>query len=464
MRQDVNRAIDDFRLRLGLLYLLKYGLAALAVWAFIYGSAILALRGGLGFSRLDVLWGIASLPLVGVVAGYLAWRRLPTSDKVRVVLDQHGRCGGLLMAETPIGDWNEALPELRQPALRWKSGPSWALVAAGVAFLSLALALPQGFANLGGPRLDVSREVEKLEKQLETLEKEKLLEKQRAVELQEQLEQVRRDAKGRDPVKTLEALDHLQDLANKAGKDAAESAARKMEDLGRAEKLAEAVEKLGKKLDAKQLGEAMKELAALAKRADAERDLMDALDPDIQKALEAGKLTPEMMKKLMEGMKDAKNAKLAKMAKLMKAKLIDAKDLAKCEKAGKCDCAGLAAFLKENGCKDGLCDAIALIETPGNGDATRGPGPAKLTFGDESSEDGFKFKEEELPASELEKLKESTLSGISVGKPNIGKEKPVAGESGALAGSKSGGGSANTQMVLPRHRGAVERYFERKMK
>ena len=44
----------------------------------------------------------------------------------------------------------------------------------------------------------------------------------------------------------------------------------------------------------------------------------------------------------------------------------------------------------------------------------------------------MKFKEEELPIGEQQNLKDSQLSGISQGAPNIGKEKAVAGGAGAL--------------------------------
>jgi hypothetical protein len=54
----------------------------------------------------------------------------------------------------------------------------------------------------------------------------------------------------------------------------------------------------------------------------------------------------------------------------------------------------------------------------------------------------------------------SQVVAVSRGAPD---KEPRPGEagSGALAASAGGGGSANTQTVLPRHRGAVERYFER---
>src|SRR5581483_10099830 len=97
MTRDEERSIQQFRGRLGLLYLLKYGLVALTAWAFLYGTAVLALRGALGLDRMDLLWGLTSLPLALLPAAYLAYRRLPTAAAVRALLDRHGRLGGLLM-------------------------------------------------------------------------------------------------------------------------------------------------------------------------------------------------------------------------------------------------------------------------------------------------------------------------------------------------------------------------------
>jgi hypothetical protein len=93
----------------------------------------------------------------------------------------------------------------------------------------------------------------------------------------------------------------------------------------------------------------------------------------------------------------------------------------------------------------------------------RGPGAAKLQFGKGTPEDEVKFKEEMLPDADVASLKRSQMLAVSRGKP--GNEAPAAtAGSGALEGSAAGGGSANTQVVLPRHRGAVERYFDRPAK
>ena len=112
MKNNEERAIADFRRRVAWLYLIRHGLVALTLWAFVYGTAVLALRGAVGLSRLDLLWGLLSLPLALVPAVLLAMRRLPSVTAVRAVLDQHGRCGGLLMAgaEFHLGGWSASLP------------------------------------------------------------------------------------------------------------------------------------------------------------------------------------------------------------------------------------------------------------------------------------------------------------------------------------------------------------------
>jgi hypothetical protein len=380
---------------------------------------------------------------------------------VRALLDQHGRCGGLLMAgaDHSLDGWQEKLPSVRLPRLQWRGTKSWCLFAVAAAFVALGFLVPQSLASLGGSRLDVTREVERLKAQLEVLEKEKLIDRERAEALKIKLDDLRRDASGKDPVKTMEALDHVQDVAKQAAQEAAEKASRKMEEMARAAALAEALDRNGSRLDAAELTEALNQLAALARKAALENDLLEeSLDQDLIDALKKGKLTKEQLKKLAKALEEGKGKMAEQVSKLVKAKLIDADALAKCDECGKCDNAALALYLKENGFKSETADELTEM---GNGGVDRGPGEAKLTFGDESTEDGVKYKEEELPAARQQALRESQLSGVSKGSPSSGKDKRQAGSTGALDGAKSGGGSAMTQVVLPRHKAAVERYFDR---
>src|SRR5262245_18715412 len=145
MRPSEERAIADFRLTLAAVYLLRYGLAALTVWAYVYGVAVLALRGAAGLSRLDLVWVLASLPLVLGPAVWMALRRLPARDRVRALLDHHGRCGGLLMtgAEQPLGKWSSLMPAVRQPHASWLGGWLWAAALVSAAFVALGFLVPQ---------------------------------------------------------------------------------------------------------------------------------------------------------------------------------------------------------------------------------------------------------------------------------------------------------------------------------
>lgn len=463
MKQNEERAIADFRQTLAGLYLLRYGLVALTIWAFVFGTTVLALRAMVGLSRLDLLWGLASLPIVLAPAVWLALKRLPTRERVRAVLDHHGRCGGLLMAgaEQETRDWQSSIPEVRKPKLQWRGGWSSVAFALSMAFVAICFLVPHWIAAMGPSRLDINREVERLQEQLDVLQKEKIVEAERAEALKVTLDQLKRDASGKDPIKTIEALDHVNEQVKKAGEEAAEKANKKMEEMGRAQALNEALQKNGDKLNAEQMKDAMKHLAALMKKAAEENELLEgALDAETMEAIKKNKLTPEMLKKIAEALKDGMKGTEIKIAKLVKAKILDADALKKADKAGKCDCAALAAYLKENGGDSEATDKL-LDDNDGKGGTNEGDGKSKLTFGDESTEDGVKYKEEELPPSEQQNLRDSQLSGISQGAPNIGKEKAEKGKSGALTGANAGGGSAATQTVLPRHKGAVERYFDR---
>src|SRR5262249_29168288 len=160
-------------------------------------------------------------------------------------------------------------------------------------------------------------------------------------------------------------------------RNATEAAMRKMEELGRAEAFADALDRIGKNMDKAQLTEAMNEMAALAKKAANEKELLDSgLDAATLEAIKNSTLTPAEAKKLLEALKNAKESTKEKVGRLVKAKLVKAEDIEKCEKAGKCDCEGLIAYLKENGAKSDLTDALAASEEGGKGGVTRGPGPA----------------------------------------------------------------------------------------
>jgi hypothetical protein len=83
-----------------------------------------------------------------------------------------------------------------------------------------------------------------------------------------------------------------------------------------------------------------------------------------------------------------------------------------------------------------------------------------MTWRKTSSEEGFQFKEEVLPPGAIDALKSTPIQEVR-GAGGIHRRSAESASSGALHGAAEGSGSANTQVILPRHRASVERYFER---
>jgi len=236
------KTVTGLRQRVGLVLFLKHALAMLTAWLFLWGTAVLIVRLTLELSPLVLLWGLAAVPLLLALALRAALRRLPSATAVRAVLDRAGHCGGLLMAaaDHDLGRWQQMLPPAADLRVRWRGGRSWAVFAAGLVFLLTALLFPQSLATLGASRtLEIGNEAAKLASQIDLLRQTEALEPERADSLKEKLAQLKKDSRGEDPAKTLEALDHLQNLVSKTAKEAGEGAVRKTESLAKAETLAE---------------------------------------------------------------------------------------------------------------------------------------------------------------------------------------------------------------------------------
>ena len=124
--------------------------------------------------------------------------------------------------------------------------------------------------------------------------------------------------------------------------------------------------------------------------------------------------------------------------------------------AGQCKNPGaLADFLSS--CTNGAESSEMMIFYC-RGGVSRGRGDAMMTWKDESSADGAKFKEEALPASAH--LSDAQFVGISKATPELSGEN-VTADHGALDNAVASGGSAHAQTILPEHKQAVQNFFKR---
>ncbi len=461
--QDTN--IDRFRTRIALILTCKHAALLATIWTFGLGTLVLILRAAFGVSNEVLLWGLLGLPLTLVAGFVIACGEVPSHTAVRSLLDNHNHCGGLLMAqeEVDVGAWRQQVQPPKLPPVRWKGERSWSLLLVGSLFLMGSFLVPRHFAADPDTRLDVEDRVNRLTQQVQVLKEEKFLDAARAEEMQTKLGQIKDEARGSDPVKALEPLDRVEDLAKQRTKEAVEQTQKQAEELGKSEALADLLRKKKKApeggLSDRQRAEAMQELARLTREAmKGNEDLLGETDKDLLDHLQDGNLSPEDLEKLKKALEGAKGDLKKRLGKLAKVKLIDADKLKECEKCGDCDADALMAYLKKCEGKCSIKEAMKGIA--GKGGLDRGPAPADLAFNGETDELKEKLRESALPQASLDKLKESKKAGVSISAPQIAKPGGQT-TSGALEGAGAGSGSAQTQVVLPRHRGAVERYFER---
>ncbi|MBM3830607.1 MAG: hypothetical protein FJ406_08735 [Verrucomicrobia bacterium] len=454
-------AIREFARRLCFLLMFRAALRCGTVWLLGVGVALLVARvTGLVASHW-LIGGLAGLvPIVGAAA-WVEWRRRPQLAAVRAAMDRHNQAGGLLMAaaQADVSAW-QSRTKLAQPNVRWNSGRPITLFAAAALFLGAAMLMPERFIVGAAQRpLDVGKLVTELTEQITALEEEKILPEDKALELKKELARLGKESAAKDPAKTWESLDHLKQSNADLAKQAAEEAIQKTDTMKQAETLAAALGLLPDSASAL-LERAMQDMASLLQQAKLEQGLLAAkLPEELLKAAQDGKLSPEQLKELVKALQGNK-AKLAEgLNKLANLKLIDPKLLEACKNAGQGpNPDGLAAFLAENGAN--LDSLLQVVQSYGQGGVNRGRGDAPLTWTDPSDESGMKFKDTALPMGPLSGLKDAQLVGISRNAPEVTNDKETA-RAGALSGAEAGGGAANVQQLLPRHKGAVQRFFKR---
>ena len=370
-----------------------------------------------------------------------------------------------------IGAWSAHLPTVSMPAVRLHWGRLRVLLPAAVLFLTASFLIPDRYLpSRGDPRLEVGGPIADLAEKVQVLKQERLIPVEKVQALEKDLAQIRQEASGKEPAKTMEAIDHLEQSFNKSASEAAESAIQRAQKASQAQGLAQALEKVQGQLDPKQLGDAMKDLAQLAEHAADESKLLDeGLAPSLLDKCRQGNLTPEQLKELAEALSKCKQCERMRLEKLVKARLIDIADLERIDGICEDPDGDLIAALGD--CEDGA-EIAALLDgldgsdgpdgdgLPGWGGRSRGRGDAKITWSQGTEKGNAKFKEKVLPPAAVASLKQSRLAGVSLSDPTATKSSGGS-SGGALASAPAGGGTARTQLILPEHEKTVRRYFDR---
>ncbi|MGH7174630.1 MAG: hypothetical protein ACRELF_07480 [Gemmataceae bacterium] len=346
-----DKAIREFRRHLATLFILKYTLPLATVYAFVWGTAVLTLRAAAGVERWPLLWGLTGLAVCVAVAIVRARRRMPSPTAIRALLDEQSGCGGLLMAgaEQELGGWRQRMPVLMPPRVRWDGRRAATLLAIAAGFVLLSFLAPQGLAGLQlRSPLEIDQDIGRLLQQIAVLKGESILEPKRAEMLAKIVAELHEHASGKDPARTLEALDHLRNLTQEAAREAAEQSTQRGQRLGEAQVLAEALLRNADLLDPQLMKEVLAEVNGLMDKG--------GLDPELMKALRKQHLDPEQLKNLAGVLRGNMGNLFRRMEKLHKAGLIDAEALARCRRTGECDFEGLRKFLRDRSGKVSLDD------------------------------------------------------------------------------------------------------------
>ncbi|MEX2673279.1 MAG: hypothetical protein WD294_14340 [Phycisphaeraceae bacterium] len=450
---------------------LRQALQLITLYLFAWGVVVVALR-ALGLVERQWLgWGALGIAVAAIVAVVRGRLRVPSEQGIRALCDRQQRSGGLVMSEGEIdlGGWlsRRRLAPLR---IQWRSGRQWGLLAAALAFVMLAFVVPDPavVAQRDDGRVQLADNIQTLEDRLDLLDEEQAIEAEQAEDFRETLKDLD-DTAREDAMRAWEMLDHLENQLSQAAEEAAEKTVTDTGDLAELGALAEALadDQMSDlpQLDANAASEALSELA----------DRLGELDPELAEAL-----AEAMAKSGAEGSKlDAET--LGKMAEALangEARAMDAEMLEKLsELAGECENMGQggsgkiqrlvegrlidpewAALCEEAGESDGAAMLAAMLGTGGGQGIGNASAPATLAEAPIRTDDAA-FEPVALSPAAIDR-EGSTLIGLSSTAPEVDLPEQRSSAT-ALDGAASGGGGAASQVILPRHRGAVQRYFDR---
>ncbi len=454
-------ALRAFARRLNLLLMLRAVVQVLTVCFFIWGVVVLAVRIYGAQNTGWLLSGLFGFVPVIIFTAVRERRRQPVFAKIRAGYDRANACGGVMMSEeaADMGVWLGQLPPAVVPEFRWRNGRTLLLLGVSALFAATALLLPERLTHLSNHRpLAIGQIVEQLQAEVQTLVQEKIVDEKRSGDLQKQLSELQKDSSAYDPNKTWEALDHIKQSNSDAAKQAAEEAIAKTESLTEAEALAQAMQQAAESgMSEATASQAAQDLASLINSAKLEQGILNGKIPAELLAGLNG-LNKEQMEKLMKALELNKSLLSLTMSNLARLKLIDPATLAKCQNAGQCKNPGaLADYLSTctNSCNAlGMCLSLCR---DGRAGGRGGPG-AEMSWDNDTSEADQKFQEHALPPSSH--LDDAQLVGVSKAAPELAKNDVAAGH-GALDNTVASGGSAHAQVVLPEHRQAVRKFFQR---
>ena len=465
------------RLRFG--QFLKSAADWLAIYLLAFGTTVLLVKLAAPALWPDTLWlAIGTIPVVVVAWLSSANHQFSKSDSV-ALLDSRLEAGGLLMtlSEAPDDEWEAHLPHLEglwQTSLpqilpvrfaRQLAGPT--LFFAAVCFVPLRpieavvearpTVAQQAASQLEEllTELDDAEVLEQEEKQQIEDEIRKLVEETRDTplthekwEIVDALQERMRMKVDVSAGKLAQAQDSLGALQSALGGDLLTLS---IDSLERLEKNAtESLEKLQK---AGSFKHAPKELQDLLERLTKNGKFQ--LPEDAAERAELLEQLGEFLDQESDRLTDLRNKCDGQGGKCGECQPCD--EGCTCKAAGDADC--ICAECKRGQCSS--CHSGASGNRPGRGGVSRGRGDADLTWGDEASLEGTRFKESILPPGMMDKPADEVI-GLTIAEPTAEPADRVS-RNAARTETAAAGEETWDRTVRPRHRTVLRKYFGQKL-
>jgi hypothetical protein len=513
-QQQRTKILLAFRRRIFVVLFLKKIITLTAVFLFLWGTALLTLRVG-GWYKPDIVaFSLIVYTVIPVLAWITAWRLLPDDRKLGAILDCNNQIGGLMMSsfEKELGDWtiNINTETITIPKIHWESQRIIGLILFSVCFAAISLFLPVSVLSKPVQNyLNIEDQVRRLTSQLDVLEKENILDVEEIESRKVDLERLQNNANGLGPVKTFDALDHIENRMNQKVAETVENALRTTETLANAETLSQQVKNISQKLDESTTKSLMEGLAhsleeMFAQNTELAKDLKEILDKKLDKKAEETQqtdadrnepnskeqaileslkkmlnennlqnLTPEMLQQLCEAMKQCQGNCERMCENLQNAGFpVDSEMLKKLAEAKEVDREEAERMLSDlwancDGC-EGDCPG-ERGESPFSPRYTKKQNwatdpneePSNTRFTKDADEEGAEFKATFLPLSDFEAFKNSQKIGASISSPDFDPNTVPEKEAGVITQTNGDTGAAYNRSIYPQHRGTVERFFKR---
>ncbi|MBN2642751.1 MAG: hypothetical protein JXR78_13950, partial [Victivallales bacterium] len=246
IEQQLNERVSAVRKRIFLLTACGSFFPSGAICFFIAGTAIIIIQStgsGVGTFNGVILSVAGFIPLLwGIIHGL---RAMPGRNGVLALLDSRGHSGGLIaaMEEIGVGQWKAEICTPEIPEITYAFGRKPLIFIIALVFMLSGLFFP---CMIDAPRathnMDISGDVDKLREQIEVLTEEAVITGDEQQNMLAQLENMSRTARGDDPVRTWEALDHLRRSVMENAASAAENALSKSDVLAMLEKVAKSMD------------------------------------------------------------------------------------------------------------------------------------------------------------------------------------------------------------------------------